>query len=145
MSEATLNEIKKLERQASQIAKKKKQLEEQVQAEKELSKWYDQVLKESGFKRPRDFIKAAMQHFGIRKVSLAKTSGAAAGGGAAKAASKSSGSVAKRSRTKVTASLRDDVKAALSKGETKNSIKERFGISYPVVKKIADGGYDSLS
>ncbi|NBD37964.1 MAG: hypothetical protein GVY10_05285 [Verrucomicrobia bacterium] len=145
MSEATLNEIKKLERQANQIAKKKKLLEEQVQAEKELSKWYDQVLKESGFKRPRDFIKAAMQHFGIRKVSLAKAGSSGPASGSAKTSGKSTASGAKRSRTKVTASLRDDVKAALSKGETKNSVKERFGISYPVVKKIADGGYDSLS
>ncbi len=145
MSESTLNEIKKLEKQANLIARKKKQLEEKVQAEKELSKWYDQVLKESGFKRPRDFIKAAMGHFGIRKVSLSQSNRGSSASPVGEDAPKSTGSGSKRARTKVTAKLRDDVKATLAKGETKNAVQKRFGISYPVVKKIADGGYDKIT
>lgn len=139
MSEAKLKQIKELERQASLIERRKQELKEQLEAEKEQAKWYDQVLKESGYTKPRDFIKSAMEHFGIRQISLGKARGGAAVGIASAAASNG-----KRSRTKVTADLRDKIKSALREGRSKNSIKDEFGVSYPVVKKIEDGGYDKL-
>jgi hypothetical protein len=139
------NELKELEKLASRIAKKKAKLEAQVKAEKETAKWYDQVLKESGFKRPKDFIKALMEHFGMRTVSLAKAKRGP--GRPAKAATKPKAktkSTGRRKRTKITAELRDKVKASLEKGASKNAAAKSFGISYLVVKKIEDGAYDTL-
>lgn len=141
MSEEKLRELKELDRKVSLIERRKQELQEQLEAEKELAKWYDQVLEESGFKRPRDFIKAAMRHFGIKQVNLEKTKSAAGVAGVKAAAGAEGG---KRTRTKITPELRDQIKAALAENRSKNSVKDDFGVSYPVVKKIADGGYDNL-
>lgn len=140
-------ELKELEKLAGRIAKKKAKLEAQVKAEKETSKWYDQVLKESGFKRPKDFVKALMEHFGMRTVSLAKARRKP--GRPAKTAAKPKGKAkaagtVRRKRTKITADLRDKVKASLEKGVSKNAAAKSFGISYPIVKKIGDGAYDAI-
>jgi hypothetical protein len=149
MSKAKLNEIKELEKLANKIAKKKARLEAQMEAEKETAKWYDQVLKESGFKRPRDFVKALMTHFGIRTVSLAG-SGKGSGRGpgrppkATGVQTKKDKTPKRRKRTKVTPELRDQVKEALAGGTSKNAAAKQYGISYLVIKKIEDGAYDSL-
>lgn len=147
MSKNKITELKALEKLANKIAKKKARLEAQVEAEKETAKWYDQVLKESEFKRPRDLIKALMEHFGIRTVNL---SGAKRGPGRppkaeteAKPQKEKIGG-RRRKRTKVTAEVRDKVKEALSGGMSKNAAAKSFGISYIVIKKIEDGAYDSL-
>lgn len=149
MSKAKLNEIKELEKLANKIAKKKARLEAQMEAEKETAKWYDQVLKESGFKRPRDFVKALMTHFGIRTVSLAG-SGKGSGRGpgrppkATGVQTKKDKTPKRRKRTKVTPELRDQVKEALAGGTSKNAAAKQYGISYLVIKKIESGAYDSL-
>lgn len=145
------NELKELEKLVTRISKKKAKLEAQVKAEKETSKWYDQVLKESGFKRPKDFVKALMEHFGMRTVSLAKAKRQP--GRPAKTAAKTAakpkgkakaGSAGRRKRTKITPDLRDKVKASLGKGVSRNATAKSAGISYPIVKKIEDGAYDSI-
>jgi hypothetical protein len=137
-------ELKELEKLANRIAKKKARLEAQMEAEKETAKWYDQVLKESGFKRPRDLVKALMRHFGIRTVSVT-TSGRGPGRPPKTATkAKKAKSATRRKRTKVTADLRDKVKASLAKGVSKNAASKSFGISYIVIKKIEDGAYDKL-
>lgn len=148
MNKMKSKELKELEKLANKIAKKKERLEAQLKAEKELAKWYDDVLKESGLKRPRDLIKAMMEHFGIRTVSLTK-SGRGPGRPAKKAAAKSTKAAkastgGKRKKTKVTAEVRDSVKAALEGGLSKNAAAKKFGISYLVIKKIEDGAYNSL-
>lgn len=146
MRKSKVNEIKELDKLAKKIAKKKQRLEEQMQADQETSKWYDQVLKESGFKRPRAFVKALMDHFGIREVSLTSKKrgpGRPAQKAAATTATRKKGG-ARRKRTEVTAELRDKVKAALKEKTAKNAIAKQFSISYPVVRKIEEGGYDKL-
>ena len=140
MNKAKLNELKELEKQEKRLARKKERLEAQLKAEKEMAKWYDEVLKESGYKRPRDLIKALMGHFGIRTVSL--TQSKRGPGRPAKDATTAAGG--KRKRTKVTAAVRDTVKEALGKGMSKNAASKKFGISYIVIKKIEDGAYDKL-
>lgn len=142
MNKIKMNEIKELEKQAARIAKKKARLEQQLAAEKEQAKWYDEVLKESGYKRPRDLIKALMAHFGIRTVSLASKKRGP--GRPRKAAAAKTAKAGKRKRTKVTAALRDEIKKVLADGQSKNAIAKKYGISYIVIKKIADGGYDKL-
>ncbi|HSH09351.1 MAG TPA: hypothetical protein VK995_03115 [Oceanipulchritudo sp.] len=143
MKKAKINELKELEKMATRIAKKRERLEAQMKAEKEMAKWYDEVLKESGLKRPRDMIKAMMEHFGFRTISLTK--GARGPGRPPKAAPAAKGnSAGKRKRTKVTAGVRDSVKEALEKGVSKNAASKKFGISYIVIKKIQDGAYDQL-
>lgn len=146
MNKAKLNELKELEKLQKKITRKKAKLEEQMKVDAETAKWYDQVLQESGFKRPRDFVKALMEHFGIRNVSLDKARrGPGRPAKAAKAESAKKGAKnGTRKRTKVTPQLRDQVKEALKAGTSKNAVGKKFSISYPVVKKIGDGGYDKL-
>ena len=130
MNKIKLNELKELEKQEKRLARKKERLEAQLKAEKEMAKWYDEVLKESGYKRPRDLIKALMAHFGIRTVSLAQSKRGP--GRPAKDATKTGGG--KRKRTKVTTAVRDTVKEALGKGMSTNAASKKFGISYIVIK-----------
>ncbi|MGC9450345.1 MAG: hypothetical protein ACP5I4_02770 [Oceanipulchritudo sp.] len=142
MKKAKVNELKQLEKLANRIAKKKARLEAQIKADAETAKWYDQVLKESGYKRPRDLVKAMMEHFGIRTVSLAKSRRGP--GRPPKSDAKAAAKTGSRKRTRVTAGVRDEVKGALDKGMSRNAASKNFGISYIVVKKIADGAYDQL-
>ncbi len=142
MKNTKLSELKELEKLATKIAKKKAKLEQQLAADKEQAKWYDEMLKESGFKSPRALIKAMMEHFGIRTVSLVKAKGNRGPGRPPKAAAKAPAT--KRKRTKVTPKLRDEVKATVKAGLSKNAASRKFGISYVVIKKIVDGGYDKL-
>ncbi len=145
MKTAKLEELKRLEKEAARLARKREKLEAQLKAEKEAAKWYDQVLKESGYKRAKDFVKALMSHFGIRTVNLTRTGRgagrAAQGGNGAKRGGKAA---AKRKRTVVTPELRDKVKGALAKGASKGAVAKEFKLSYPVIKKISEGGYDKL-
>jgi len=146
MNKTKLNELKELEKLQKKLARKKAKLEEQMQADAETAKWYDQVLQESGFKRPRDFMKALMEHFGIRTVSLQKAKrGPGRPPKATKAAASENGAKSTRKkRTKVTPQLRDQVKQAIKAGTPKTAIGKKFSISYPLIKKIGDGGYDKL-
>ena len=139
MNNPKVAELKQLDKLAKKIAKKKARLQAQLEAEKEVAKWYDEMLKESGYKRPRDLIKAIMVHFGIRSVSL--VTGKRGPGRPKKSAPKATG---KRKRTKVTPELRDEVRAAVKGGLSKNRAAKQFGISYVVIKKIVDGGYDKI-
>jgi malate synthase len=142
MMQSKKQELKELEQLASRIAKKKKRIEAQLKEEEETSKWYDQVLKESGYKRPKDFVKALMIHFGIRTVTVGNKSGR--GPGRPRKAAAPATSTGRRKRTKITAELRDKVKAILAKGNSMNAVSKQMGISYIVIKKIADGAYDKL-
>ena len=148
MTKIKLNELKELEKLSRKIEKKKQLLEAQLKEEAETSKWYDQVLKESEFKRPKDFIKALMNHFGIRTVSL--TSARRGPGRPRKAATAKSVKTGpskpkgRRKRTKITADVRDTVKSLLKGGISKNQASKKLGISYIVIKKIEDGAYDKL-
>lgn len=146
MNKTKLNELKELDKLQKKIAKKKQRLEEQMKADQETAKWYDQVLKESGFKRPKDFVKALMEHFGMRTVSLTKSKrGPGRPPKAAKAGTKKKAKAAgKRKRTTITPEIRDQVKEALGGGVSKSAASKQFGISYIVIKKIEDGAYDKL-
>jgi malate synthase len=146
MNKTKLSELKELDKLQKRIAKKKQRLEEQMKADQETAKWYDQVLKESGFKRPKDFVKALMEHFGMRTVSLAKSKrGPGRPPKSAKAATKKKAKASgKRKRTTITAEIRDQVKEALAGGLSKSAAAKQYGISYIVIKKIEDGAYDKL-
>ena len=141
MSLAKLQELKELDKMANRIAKQKQRIEAQLKEEQETAKWYDQVLKESGFKRPKDFVKALMEHFGIRSINLAGRSKRGPGRPPKAAGATPKG---RRKRTKVTAEVRDKVKGILAKGTSMNATSKQLGISYIVIKKIADGAYDKL-
>lgn len=143
MTRSKTKELQELEKLSNRIEKQKARLEAQLKAEKETSKWYDQVLKESEFKRPRDFVKALMEHFGIRSVSLTK--GTRGPGRPPKAELKGAGkATSRRKRTTVSAELRDKVKVEIGKGTPRSTAAKKHSISYPVVKKIEDGAYDHL-
>ena len=70
MKTGKLLELKELDKQAAKITRKRDRLEAQLKAEKEAAAKYDDLLKQSGYKRPKDFIKALMAHLGIRSVDL---------------------------------------------------------------------------
>jgi hypothetical protein len=143
MSKIKVQALKELERQASKIAKEKARIQAELEAEKETAKWYDQVLKESGYKRPADLIKALMGHYGLLSVSLEKKParrGRPAGKKAANTGKKET--TGRRKRTKVTPELCTKVKEAVSGGQSKLAIAKQFKVSYPTVTKIVAGGYD---
>ena len=145
MNKTKKNELKELEKLEKRIARKKQHLEEQLKADHETAKWYDQVLKESEFKRPKDFVKALMEHFGMRTISLSKAKrGPGRPPKAAASAKKKTKTNGRRKRTTVTPDLRDKVKGALEDGLSKSAAAKQFNISYIVIKKIEDGAYDAL-
>jgi len=132
------DELKKLEQEAKRLAKRKQALEAKAKAQKDADQKVEKLIKESGYKTPRSLIKAIMQKSGIRSVTLSKSASSTA------SPSTKAFSGKKRSRVTVTSKLRDDIKKALETDTTYTDIAEKFGVSYPVVKKIEAGGYDKL-
>ena len=57
---------------------------------------------------------------------------------------KSTTPTGRRKRTKITAEVRDKVKAILAKGNSMNAVSKQLAISYIVIKKISDGVYDKV-
>ena len=130
MTSELQEELKQLEKKEARIAKQKQRLQARIKENKEEDKKLEDLFNKSGYPTPRALIKALMSKFNVR------------GGGrgpAAKSAGKGT-----RTRTKVTPELRDAVKKDLKAGATKASIREAYGISYPLVTKIQKGGFDKL-
>ena len=125
------DELKQLEKKEARIAKQKQKLQARIKENKEEDKKLEDLFTKSGYPTPRALIKALMSKFNVR------------GGGRGPSA-KLTEQGGKRIRTKVTPELRDAVKKELKAGATKTSIRETYGISYPLVVKIQKGGFDKL-
>ncbi|MEQ9823282.1 MAG: hypothetical protein ABQ298_02750 [Puniceicoccaceae bacterium] len=119
--------LKELENEERKLAdKKQKLIEEQKLIEARQAKLQD-LYNNSGYNSPRELVEDLIQKFGLRLGS-----------------SSASDSQPRRTRTRITAQLRDAVKADIEAGNTKVSVSKKHGISYVVVGKIAKGEYDKL-
>ena len=118
------DELKTLEKEQEQLAKRRAQLEQKLEEQAEARKRLDAVYENSGYASPRALVKDLMSHFGI-KLTTAMAEGK------------------RRKRTKITPELVASVKAAVEdEGLSKNQAAKRFEISYAVVTKIVSGAYD---
>ena len=126
-----LQKLKELELEEKRLAEKKQQLIKEQKLIEEKQKKLDSIFKNSGYSNPKDLVEDLIEKFGLR---VTKST---AGGS-------SSADKKKRTRTRITAELRDAVKTDLTSGITKVAASKTHGISYVVVGKIAKGDYDHL-
>ncbi len=123
------NALKELEKKQAQLLEQRKALELQLKEKEKEDKKLEELFQKSGFATPRSLIAALMDKYNVRTVPTAASPAALKG---------------RRKRTKVTAELRDKVRAAVKGGVSKNQATKDFSISYLVVNKIMDGAYDKL-
>ncbi|MEM0964849.1 MAG: hypothetical protein AAGJ81_01695 [Verrucomicrobiota bacterium] len=122
-------EIKRLELEAAKLEKQRLSLLKQQDKEEKQLKKLDSIVERSGYKNAKQLIEALMVRNKIAPSQLNKK------------AAKGTG----RTRTTVTAKLRDKIRASLKSGMTKTAIGEKFGISYLVVRGVENGKYDKLA
>lgn len=148
MSKIIEAQLKKVTKEQERLAKEKAALEAKIAEKAAQAEQFNEMKMAAGFRRPKDFIKALMEHFGVMEMKLdipeemeatERVTRKRAARKTAKKAAKGSGK-----RIRVTAELRDRVKAALAEGTGRMKVGREVGVSYPVVKKIAEGGYDNL-
>jgi predicted aldo/keto reductase-like oxidoreductase len=123
-------ELKALEEQEARLGEQRQRLLKEMEEEKKRQEKLDSLVEKSGYATPKALVEALIQRFNIQVGRLQKGSAASKAG--------------KRTRTRVDASLRDKVRKAIDGGMNYSEATRQFGISYPVVKKIVDGGYDNL-
>ena len=126
-----LKKLKELELEEKRLAEKKQQLIKEQKLIEEKQKKLDSIFKNSGYSNPKDLVEDLIEKFGLR---VTKSSSSAT----------SSTDKKKRTRTRITAELRDEIKQELTAGSTKVAVSKSHGISYVVVGKIAKGDYDHL-
>lgn len=138
MAKSKVIELKQIEKELQKMERRKAKLEEQLKMDAETTQWFNEIYAESECKTPMAFLKALMEHFGIRLVKLASGKGP---GRPAKAKSEGSGRRGRKPRTLITPEIVEQVKAAL-KTDSMNKVAKAFKISNPTIRKIKDGAYD---
>lgn len=128
-------QLKAIEKQKKQLQQQEKELREQAKADKAREQKLEQLVKDSGFKTPRELVQALIEKY---KVSLR---GRRKGSTNAATAAKEK---PRRTRTRITPELRDAVKKEFAAGTSMNAISKERKISYVVVNKICKGLYDEL-
>lgn len=123
-------EIKDIEKAQAELAKKKQALLDEEKKQKAAKAELEALFKKSGYASPRKLVEALVEHYGLRM-------------GGKKAGSKS-GSGTRRPRTRITADLRDKIKADIKAEGSVNAVAKKTGISYLVVSKIHKGAYDKI-
>ncbi|MFP4281312.1 MAG: hypothetical protein ACLFR7_04705 [Opitutales bacterium] len=118
-------ELKRLDKERERIDEKKRALQEQLEEQAKAEEKLQDLFEKSGYPTPRALIVALAKKYNVRVSGLSMSEG-------------------RRKRTKVSPQLRDDVKAAVNGGLSKNQASKQFEISYLVVNKIMDGKYDDL-
>ncbi|MBN2068625.1 MAG: hypothetical protein JW739_03220 [Opitutales bacterium] len=118
-------ELKRIEKEEARLARRKKTLAAKLEQNAEEDTKLESIFQNSGYKTPKALIKALSLKYGVAAVAgddLAKT----------------------RKRTRITAELRDSIKAEVNAGTSMNAASKKFEISYAVVTKIMKGDYDKL-
>lgn len=131
-------QLKNIEKQKKQLLQQEKQLREQAKADKARDQKLEQLVKDSGFKTPKELVQALIEKYKVSLRGRRKGSVNTAGTRAAAAAGQ------KRTRTRITPELRDEIKKEHKGGATMNAIAKERKISYVVVSKICKGQYDHL-
>lgn len=124
------SEIRRLEQEAAKLEKQKADLLKKQEEQEEQLKKLDSLVDQSGFDTAKQLIEALMVRFKISPSQLNKKASPIAG---------------TRTRTRVTAELRDGVRSDLAAGMSKTNVGKKYGISYLVVRGVETGKYDSLS
>jgi len=119
--------LKELENEEKKLAEKKRQLIEEQKHLEEKQKKLDELFENSGYATPKELVEDLIAKYSIRIGNLGPVD-----------------AQPKRTRTRITAQLRDAVKADIDAGNTKVAVSKKHGISYVVVGKIAKGDYDKL-
>lgn len=127
-------QLKDIEKQKKLLQQQEKELREQAKLEKAREQKLEQLVKDSGFATPKELVLALIDKY---KVSLR---------GRRKGSTKAAGARAgqKRTRTRITPELRDEIKKEHEAGATMNAISKERKISYVVVSKVCKGHYDHL-
>ena len=124
------SEIKRIEVESAQLEKRKTNLlKKQMEQEKAMKK-LDGIVAKSGFKNAKQLIEALMVRNNISPSQL----------GRKKTATKKRG----RTRTTVTAKLRDAIADDLASGMTKTDVGKKHGVSYPIIRGVEAGKYSNL-
>ena len=118
-------ELKRLEEEKKKLQKQKQQLLEQKRIRKAAQAKLAALVKQSGFDTPKALVEALIETYDIR---LQRQTTALP---------------QRRKHTKVTAELRDHIKALLSE-KSMNRVSKELRISYAVIVKVANGAYDKL-
>jgi hypothetical protein len=116
-------ELKQIEKEEARLARRKKMLASKLEENAEQDAKLQKIFEESGYKTPRALVKALSVKFGVNM---------------------SSDMSKPRKRTRVTADLRNAIKAEVEKGTSMNAASKQFELSYAVVTKIMKGDYDNL-
>ena len=119
--------LKELENEEKKLAEKKRELMEQQKQIEAKQKKLEELFEKSEYSTPKELVEDLIAKYSIRIGALGATD-----------------AQPKRTRTRITAELRDAVKADIDAGNTKVAVSKKHGISYVVVGKIAKGDYDKL-
>jgi hypothetical protein len=117
------SQLRDLDKEEKKIALKRKRLQAKASKDEGLKSKVEQFATEAGYRNGKALTKALVDIYGV-------------GGSGATGT--------RRTRTKVTAELRDAIKSEAAGGKAKNRISKERSISYIVVDKIIKGGYDQL-
>lgn len=120
-------QLKVIEKSEALLARKKKALMEQEKQQKAIDSKLESLVKQSGFKTPKELVEALVLKYGIRLSATRTASGKM-----------------RRRRTKITAQLRDEIRKQVKDGKSMNAVSKEKSISYAVVAKICNGAYDHL-
>jgi hypothetical protein len=118
-------ELREIEKEQARLEARRKRLETKAAEDEGLRSKVEAFATENGFSDGKALAKKLGDIFG-----LADAGGASPAG--------------RRKRTKVSAQLRDMVKAEVSAGKAKNAVSKERQISYIVIDKIVKGFYDNL-
>lgn len=131
-------QLKIIEKQKKQLQQQEKLLREQAKMEKAREQKLEQLVKESGFANPKELVLALIDKYKVSLRGRRKDSGKAGASG------RVAESGQRRTRTRVTPELRDEIKKEHKAGATMNAISKARKISYVVISKICKGEYDAL-
>jgi len=126
-------QLKALEAEKKALAAREKELKELAKEQKAAAQKLEQLVKSSDYETPKKLVEALIEHFGITFRGRRKGS-----------TSKKANGAPRRKRTKVTAELRDSVKAEVEGGVSMNRVAKSREISYSVITKICNGVYDNV-
>jgi len=135
------DELKRLKREEARLAIKKRVITAKIKIAREKSASLIAIVKNSGYKTPRDLIKALQEisSAGVRRRVVRRKAKAPA-----KTRARTAPAGKRRKRTKITVALRDAIRNEVKGGTSKNQVAKSRGISYAVVTKAVTGAYSKL-
>jgi len=122
-------QLKEIEKEQQKLEERRQQLEAERREREERLARLEPIVQQSGMS-PQDLVEALIEKYNITLSRGSRKSGGGTG--------------ERRSRTTMTAELRDKIKHDLGAGRSKAVIQREHGVSYPVVQKVERGLYDSI-